>query len=270
MKVKYREISKDLLKMASPSPKKDFLEKNRSSVNTPIDVVEHYRIDVEKLIPFHKQARRNFNEDEIKGLAQSIKEHGVRQPLTIIQSSRDEAKFEVVSGERRLRASILAGLQKIPCIIISNPQLAEEIALVENIQRQDLHPVEMGEAFLKILEGRSDLTQISLSEKLGLSNKSISECIQYAKLPDDVKDILVKKDITQRDVLRKLLKSNNPIEVLLPKNSREVKTQSTVRSVLRISLVENKFHVQAEAINMLGEEKKQELKGIFNDILKLL
>ena len=268
MEVKYRNPSEDLLKMSSPQ--KDLIGQKRSSVNTSIDVAEHYLVDVEKLISYHKQARRNFDEGEIKGLANSITEHGVRQPLTIIQSSTDRDKFEVVSGERRLKAAKLSGLQKVPCIIISDHQQAEEIALVENIQRKDLHPIEMGEAFLKILEGRKTLTQTSLAEKLGLSNKIISEAIQYAKFQKDIKDTLIKRDIKSRDFLRKLIKSDNPKEILYSKNETAPTLKNRTKSIFRILLIENAFHVQAEAVGKLPDDRKQELKNIFQEILKSL
>jgi ParB family chromosome partitioning protein len=268
VKVKYREISKELLKIASPldNPQNNF----RSSANSTIDVIEHYRIDIEKLSPYRKQARREFNQQEIEGLAQSIREHGVRQPLTIIQSTQDETKYEVVSGERRLRAAKIAGLQKIPCIIISDASLAEEIALVENIQRQDLHPIELGEAFLKILETRKGLSQIALAEKLGISNKIVSEALQYANLPDDVKNVLVTQEIKGREFLRKLIKSDNPQALLKSSNFSDDNSKNSVRSVVRVSLKEGKFHMQASAINKLDKDKKKELKTLLNDLVSIL
>ncbi len=268
MKVTYRKASEDLLKMSSPQ--KESPLQGRSSVNTVIEVEEHYLVGVEKLIPYHKQARRNFDEDEIIGLSHSIKEHGVRQPLTIIQSSVDKSKFEVISGERRLRAAKMSGLQKIPCIIISDCHLAEEISLVENIQRRDLHPVEMGEAFLKILEARDNLTQTSLAKKLGLSNKIISESIQYAKLQQEVKDFLIKRDIRSREFLRRAVKYNDSIEYLTPTTEIDLKIKTNNKSILRISLIENSFHVQAGPMSELSDERKKNLKDIFQNLLNSL
>lgn len=269
VKVKYRQISDELLKMASPIVDSQNTS-IRSSINTSIDAVEHYRIDINKLSPYTKQARRNFDEKEIEGLALSIKQHGIRQPLTVIQSNRDFSKYEVVSGERRLRAAKIAGVQKIPCIIISDHSLAEEIALVENIQRQDLHPVELGEAFLNILDSRKGLSQISLAEKLGISNKVISESIQYAKLPNVVKDVLISKNIKGRDILRKILKLENPKEFVQKLGFDERKKNIQVGSVVRIHLKDGKFHVQSKSMHMLDQNKKSELRILLHELISIL
>lgn len=265
VKIKYRDISKELLKIASPL--NESTSEVRSSANSSIDVIEHYRIDIEKLCPYKKQARRVFNQQEIEGLAQSIKEHGIRQPLTIIQSNEHSTKYEVVSGERRLRAAKIVGLKKVPCIIISDPFLAEEIALVENIQRQDLHPIELGEAFLKILESRKGLTQIALSDKLGISNKVISEVIQYANLPDEVKKILVSREIKEREFLRKCVKSDDPLELLKKTNFRERNSLKSISSIIRISLKEGKFQIQSKSISNLDQQKKEDLKILLKDLI---
>lgn len=252
---KYKTISPELLKMATLQNKET--SDLRSSVNSFVEAVEHYQISVDKLIPYHKQARKYFDENEIENLAKSIKEHGIRQPLTIIQSG-DGINYEVVSGERRLRAAKVTGLKKIPCIIITDTLLAEEIALVENIQRQDLHPIEQGEAFLKILNSRKGMSQLELSERLGLSNKVVSEIIQYTKLPQSVKDIVVSHNISGRDYLRKLVKSEDPMSLIAkPKDPNKGK-----KSIIRILLDNGDFHVQFNPINKINDEQKLSLKNL--------
>ncbi|MGC8483736.1 MAG: ParB/RepB/Spo0J family partition protein [Thermodesulfobium sp.] len=238
---------------------------HRASVNTVIDVVEHYRVSIDKLIPFKNQARRNIREEEIYGLSRSIQEHGIRQPLTVIPSKDDPNKYEVISGERRLKAAKLAGLEKIPCIIISDYDLAEEIALVENIQRQDLHPIELGDALSKLLLSREGMTQLELAEKLGMSNKVISEVIKYADMPEEVKKELIKKNITKRDVLRKLLKSENPLQILKNKTEKEKR-----KSILRISLIGEEFHIQDQGLISLSIDKKASLKKKLQSIIDLI
>ena len=252
---KYKSISPELLKMATLQNKET--SDLRSSVNSFVEAVEHYQISVDKLIPYHKQARRYFNENEIENLAKSIKEHGIRQPLTIILSG-DGISYEVVSGERRLRAAKIAGIKKIPCIIITDVLLAEEIALVENIQRQDLHPIEQGEAFLNILNTRKGMSQLELSERLGLSNKVVSEIIQYTKLPQAVKDTIVSQNITGRDHLRKLVKSKDPMSLLV--NSKNY--NKTKQSIIRIMLDNGEFHVQFNPENKMNNDQRKSLKDL--------
>lgn len=252
---KYKTISPELLKMATTQNKEN--NNLRSSVNSFVEAVEHYQISVDKLMPYHKQARRYFDENEIENLAKSIKEHGIRQPLTIIQSG-DAVHYEVVSGERRLRAAKIVGLKKIPCIVITDSLLAEEIALVENIQRQDLHPIEQGEAFLKILNSRKGMSQLELSERLGLSNKVVSEIIQYTKLPQSVKDIVVSHNISGRDYLRKLLKSEDPMTLI----SKPQTANKSKQSILRIMVDNGDFHVQFKPLNKINDDQKKTLKNL--------
>ncbi len=265
MKVKYREISEEMRKIAVPNSIDSEQKKQRSSVNTSIDVIEHYNVDVDKLIPYNKQARKHFSEEEIEGLAQSIKEHGIRQPLSIIQSKIDPTLYEVVSGERRLRASKILGLKKVPCIILADHLVAEEIALIENIQRQNLHPIEMGDAFAKILRDRRDLNQQELAKKLGISNKVISECVRFSHLPDDVKLYLIEKNVTGRDLLRKLSKMENPKD-FINQFEESALTEIKKTSILRISLVEGHFKPQLSAVNDLSADQKVKLKHLLLSI----
>ncbi len=248
-------------KIAVPNSPDSENKKQRSSVNTSIDVIEHYNVDVDKLIPYTKQARRHFDEEEIEGLAQSIKEHGIRQPLSIIQSKIDPALYEVVSGERRLRASKLLGIKKVPCIILADHFVAEEIALIENIQRQNLHPIEMGDAFSKILNDRKDLNQQDLAKKLGISNKIISECVRFSHLPDDLKVYLIEKNVTGRDLLRKLSKMENPKD-FISQFEESTLTEIKKTSVLRISLIDGTFSAQSSGVRDLSDEQKVKLKHL--------
>ena len=233
------------------------------SLNNSFEAVEHYQISIDKLIPYHKQSRIHFNEEDINNLTKSIKEHGVRQPLTIIQSTSGEDKYEVVSGERRLKAAKLAGLKKLPCFIISDPLVAEEIALVENVQREDLHPIELGEALSKILESRVGLTQTELSDRVGLSNKRISELIQYTKLPQEVKEYVVSNQLTGRDYLRKLIKSEDPLNLIA--GQRNLSTSK--KSVLRVVLDGGEFHVQFTQLKFLDDAQKERLRKLLSTIL---
>src|SRR3990167_11470488 len=134
-KVKYTKISPELEMLATPVASQN----SRVSIGFEDEVGEFYYFSVEDLIPYKNQARTIFDEEEINKLSETIKEHGIRQPLTILKSINSPNKYEVVSGERRLRAAKLVGLKKVPCIIIRDERHADEISLLENIQRQDLH-----------------------------------------------------------------------------------------------------------------------------------
>lgn len=260
-KVKYKKVSSELLKMATLSENEG--EETRSSVNSYIEATEHYLISIDKLIPYHRQARHYFDTQEIENLAKSISDHGIRQPLTVIQSSVEDKKYEVVSGERRLKAAKLVGLKKIPCIIISDSILAEEIALIENIQRQDLHPIELGEALLKILDNRKGMTQLELSERLGMSNRVVSEVIQYARLPEEVKHKAISQKIVGRDYLRKMVKSKDPFDLI----SKDSVAEKGIKSILRVNFNDGDFRIQLSSLIFLNEDQKLQLKTMLMEVV---
>lgn len=125
--------------------------------------------------------RTNFEADALTELCDSIKEHGIIQPLTVRKLGRD--KYQLISGERRFRASQLAGLTEVPCYIrIANDQNMLEMALVENIQREDLNAIEVGLSYQRLID-ECNLTQDKLSQKLGKSRSNITNFLRLLKLP---------------------------------------------------------------------------------------
>jgi ParB family chromosome partitioning protein len=125
--------------------------------------------------------RTNFEDAALNELAESIKEHGIIQPLTVRKLGRD--KYQLISGERRFRASQIAGLEEVPCYIrIANDQNMLEMALVENIQREDLNAIEVSLSYQRLLD-ECDLTQEQLSQKLGKSRSNIANFLRLLKLP---------------------------------------------------------------------------------------
>ncbi|HBN22779.1 MAG TPA: hypothetical protein DD412_06035 [Holosporales bacterium] len=255
-KVTYKKISDHVDELVSPIN----IEKTaRGSVySNSAELLEHYSLDVLSLIPFKNQARKNFSDDHINELSASISTHGIRQPLTVIRSQSTTGKYEVVSGERRLIAAKKAGLKKVPCIIIHDYDDAEEIALIENIQREDLHPIEIGMALKNILDFNSTYNQASLAKKLGVTKQYVSDSISYNSIPDDVKEYLLKNNILSRSLLRKILKSDNPSKFI--KND-SIKTVATTRSLLRVSLLDDDYNFQYKGLRELPVESLEKIKG---------
>ena len=145
-------------------------------------------LDIDRILPGKFQPRKLFNEAALKELSVSIKEKGVLQP--IIVSRTGEGTFNLIAGERRWRASVLAGLKKIPALIKNVASKdALEIALIENIQREDLNPVETAEAFNRLIAD-FDLTQEELSERVGKERATIANYLRLLKLPDEIKAML--------------------------------------------------------------------------------
>lgn len=163
-------------------------------------------LDINDVLPNRFQPRVKFNEDAIIELSESIKEHGIIQPI-IVRPIGD--KYEIIAGERRYKASILAGKDSIPAIITDlNDKDSAEIALIENVQRKNLTPIEEAVSYKKILD-MGYLTQEQLALKLGRSQSSIANKMRLLHLSDEVQEALVEEKISERHA-RSLLKLNSP------------------------------------------------------------
>lgn len=168
------------------------------------DAVNEIDIDRIEANPF--QPRSVFNEESLEELAQSIKELGIIQPITI--RNLDDHKFQLISGERRLRAAQMAGLKKIPAFIrFADDQGMLEMALVENIQREDLDAIEIAISFQRLIE-ECKLTQESMSERAGKKRSTISNYLRLLKLPAEIQLGIRDKQITMGHA-RALVNINN-------------------------------------------------------------
>lgn len=260
-KIRYKEPSANFEKN---SGKKDF-SNLRTSFGKEKYVGEYYNLSVDLLIPYSKQARKSFDESQIKELAATIKEHGIQNPLLVFASQEHLEKFEVVSGERRLRAAKLIGLKNVPCIII-NETTAEEVALIENIQRADLHPVEIGDAINSIIN-ESQWGEVSkIADKIGKDQSTISNYLSYARLPQEIKKILIEKNIKSRDLLRKIIKANSLDEMFSMLDKPSSKLVS--KSIIRVISEGNDFRVQDNALKKLDKSQLLDLKLKINEIVK--
>jgi ParB family chromosome partitioning protein len=143
---------------------------------------------IESISPNPHQSRQSFGESELAELAQSIKEKGVIQPILV---TKTKDGFQLIAGERRWRAAQKAGLDKIPALIRDvSPAEALQIALIENIQRQDLNPIEEAAAYQELLQ-RFNFTQDALSARIGKNRTTIANFLRLLKLPDDVQRDLI-------------------------------------------------------------------------------
>jgi len=143
---------------------------------------------IESISPNPHQSRQSFGESELAELAQSIKEKGVIQPILV---TKTKDGFQLIAGERRWRAAQKAGLDKIPALIRDvSPAEALQIALIENIQRQDLNPIEEAAAYQELLQ-EFNFTQEALSARIGKNRTTIANFLRLLKLPDDVQRDLI-------------------------------------------------------------------------------
>ena len=156
------------------------------------EVVQLYLDDI---IPNRFQPREVFDENALKELAVSIKEHGVIQPIIVRNVN---GKYEIIAGERRYKASALAGLTKIPAIIRDlDDKESSKVALLENLQRRNLNPIEEARTYQKILE-IDQMTQEELAKTMGKSQSAVANKIRLLSLPEEVQDSLLKEEISER------------------------------------------------------------------------
>src|SRR5690625_1912835 len=186
------------------------------------DVVQ---LTVDQIIPNTFQPRTKFDEDKIKELAQTLKTHGMIQPIVVRQKKDDQ--YEVIAGERRLRAAKHLGWKTISAIIRNlNDTETASIALIENIQREELSVIEEARAYEQLLEMHS-LTQEALAQRLGKSQSTIANRLRLLTLPDEVQQKLLEKQISERHA-RALMKLKD--ETLQVKFLHEIiEKQLTVR-----------------------------------------
>jgi len=144
------------------------------------------KLPVDKIRPNRYQPRSYFAEEALQELAESIKTHGLAQPL-LVSASPIPGEYELVAGERRLRAAKLAGLHEIPCVVRSvNERERGELSLIENIQREDLNPMEEAEALKKLMD-EFGLTQEEMARTLGRSRPAVANKLRLIDLPEDLK-----------------------------------------------------------------------------------
>ena len=152
-------------------------------------------VSISSIVPNPRQPRTRFTDNELSELADSIREHGVIQPLIV--SEQDDGTYTLIAGERRLRASQIAGLNTVPVITRqADDRELLELALIENIQREDLSPLEAAEAY-KSLEENFNLTHEEISKRVGKNRASVNNTMRLLKLPGEVQKALLEKKITE-------------------------------------------------------------------------
>ena len=181
---------------------------------------------LDDIIPNRFQPRENFDEQALKELAVSIKEHGVIQPIVVRQIGE---KYEIIAGERRYKASTMAGLTKIPAIIRNlDDKESSKVALIENLQRRDLTPIEEARTYQKILE-LDALTQEELARTMGKSQSAVANKLRLLSLTEEVQDALLHEQISERHA-RSLLNITDPQKQIDMLN-KVISSRMTVREL---------------------------------------
>ncbi|MBR1413681.1 MAG: ParB/RepB/Spo0J family partition protein [Bacilli bacterium] len=228
------------------------------------------QIPVEDIIPNRFQPRLNFDDQGLQELSKSIKEHGIIQPLVVRKNGE---KYEIIAGERRYRAAMMAGLLQVPAILSNiNDQASAEIALTENVQRRELTCIEEAKSYQNILDSHTeDINQ--LANKMGVSVNTIQNKLKLLTLADEVQEALLKEQISERHA-RSLLNLNDKTKQvewlnkiinermtvrqldLALKKEHEVDNDNDVKLIPDITKLfeENKYIMKSNDINIESNE----------------
>ena len=164
-------------------------------------------VDIEKISRDEGQPRKNFSEESLAELAASIKEHGVIQPLVVIE---ENGKYIIVAGERRWRAAKMAGLSKLPVIVRTlDSQNRLELSIIENAQREDLNPIELATAYAK-LKNQFNMTVSEIAERVGKSESAVINTMRLLNLPEDAKKAMVEYGLSE-GVMRPLITAESTV-----------------------------------------------------------
>ncbi len=154
------------------------------------------QLSISEIIPNKYQPRKNFDEDNLKELTNSIKERGILQPIIVRKSNDDKSKFEIIAGERRWLAAQKAGLQNVPVVITEADDLKSlEFAIVENVQRHDLNPLEEAQGYRRLID-EFNYDQEKVSKFIGKSRSYIANCLRLLTLPNEVIKLIENKKLT--------------------------------------------------------------------------
>lgn len=232
MNKKQRSLKDLLMESTKAQPTVSPFEKIESG-----EKIEMIKLHLISPNPF--QPRKHFDEEKLKELSESIKEHGVFQPI-IVKKNKDD--FMIVAGERRYRAAIMAGLEVIPAVIRDyDLDKVTELSLIENLQREDLNPIEEAEAYQMMMRSYN-LTHDLLAKKVSKSRSYVTNTLGLLNLIDEVKELLVNKYITMGHarVLSKIQDPKRVKELAL----KVVNEGLTVRQLERLAQSEKKTHEQ--------------------------
>ena len=218
---------KQILDGKKPDNLGDFLDDTKEPQATITGGV--YDIEIDRILPNPYQPRKYFDETALAELAESIKQNGVIQPI-VIRQDKDNALY-LVAGERRLKAAEMVGLKTIPAILTEGNPI--EISLIENLQRENLKPVEEAEALEKMIR-EFKYTQKDVARVIGKAGSTVAEILSLNRLPEEIKDECRRADISRR-VLIEIAKQDTPekMTALFEKAKAGNLTSETVRKFSR-------------------------------------
>lgn len=232
---------------------------------------EPIKIPLDKIRPNHLQPRKHFDPEHLSELAASIKEHGLAQPILVSYDSAFKT-YELIAGERRLRATELAGLKEIE-VIVRNPESDKErlaLALIENIQRKDLNPIEEALGYLRLMK-EAQINQTELTRIIGKSKSALSNTLRLLELPENIQNAMQHAQITEGHG-RALLMVKNPIEKqsLFNKILEQKLSVRDAEDMARAQKGEGDFDAEDASPLKKTKEKSADLKALETNLQQVL
>ena len=232
---------------------------------TPADLGPQRSMAIDLLHPGRYQPRGRFAPDELQALAQSVKENGILQPILVRPHDRLAGHFEIVAGERRWRAAQLAQLHEVPIILRSlDDRSTLEIALIENVQREDLTPLEEAEGYARLMS-EFDYTQETLAERIGKSRPAIANLLRLRALPEAVRNMISEGKLSVGHA-RALIGAGDPIALA----NEIVAKDLSVRQAEALAKKQKPETAKKKASAASGSEKDADTRALERDLsLKL-
>ena len=227
---------------------------------------EQTKINIDQIRPNPYQPRKVFDDTALQELSQSIKQHGVFTPILVKKSIQG---YDLIAGERRLRASKLAGMSDIPAIIVDlNDQEMMEIALLENIQRENLNGIEEAKAYEQLIQ-RLNYTQEQLANRVGKSREHITNTLRLLKLPEDVQEYVVQKKLSMGHVRALIgLKDENMIRKIAEQAIDQGLSVRKIEQLVKDLQHKKEPEKQVEE-NIFIQEAKNKLEEYFQTSVKV-
>uniref|UniRef100_UPI003FEF93D7 ParB/RepB/Spo0J family partition protein n=1 Tax=Candidatus Ventrimonas sp. TaxID=3048889 RepID=UPI003FEF93D7 len=245
-------MSTDTLPGADASSENQAIEKQISASEKAEETQGGIYVKISKIEPNRSQPRKNFDEEQLQQLADSMKRYGVLQPLLV---QKRENGFEIIAGERRWRAAKMADLKEVPVVVREyDPQQTMEIALIENVQREDLNPIEEAMAYQQLIQ-EFNLKQEEIAERVSKSRTTITNSLRLLNLAKEVQQMLVENRLSSGHA-RALLSLEDP--------KQQVE--------LAHKIEQNKMSVREveKAVKLVGKEKKPKKEKPVDEALELV
>ena len=230
-----------------------------------------WKIPIDRLVPNTQQPRQTFDQEALKELAASIKEKGILQPITARRLS--DREFEIIAGERRWRAAQLAGLHEVPVILKKvSEKDSLEYAIIENIQRENLNPIEEAEAYERLMTEYS-MTQQMVADKLGKERSTIANSLRLLTLPPELKVMVRKNELSagHAKVLLGLSDAQTQIQIAKQVVAERLSVRATEKLVAKTRREANNKEIATTSVSTSGPEVSQRLiESIAADLQKLI